>query len=177
MIEMKHVRLFLFMIVASLGVSAPAYAQDGPPPGDAPNDERENERRPNLLAELGLSPEQVQQIRRINQGRRPLMMDAQRRMREANRDLDMAIYASDVSDADFQTRLKAFQSAQAEVVRLRFESELAIRRVLTPEQLIRFRELRQKFTEARRTDNGERRRHRRDGLRPRGGSFRRPLND
>jgi Spy/CpxP family protein refolding chaperone len=45
--------------------------------------------------------------------------------------------------------LKEFQAAQTHVARLRFESELAIRKVLTPEQLTRFRELRRAFGENR----------------------------
>ncbi len=175
---MKHLKLFLFIIVASLGVSAPAYTQDGPPPEDTPNDERPDGRRPTLLAELGLSPDQVQQIRRINQGRRPAMMEAQRRLREANRDLDIAIYGNGVSDADFQSRLKDFQSAQGEVARLRFESELSVRKVLTPEQLIRFRELRRRFAEARKGNDRERRMQRGQPRPPmQEGPFRRPVND
>jgi len=110
-----------------------------------------------LLAELGLSREQVQQIRRANQERRPATMQAQRRMREANRALDMAIYQDVASDDEFHLRLKEFQAAQAEIARLRFESELSVRRILTPEQLGRFRVLRQRFAEERREDRRDRR--------------------
>jgi Spy/CpxP family protein refolding chaperone len=98
----------------------------------------------------------------MNQERRPAMMRAQHRMREANRALDMAIYADTVSDADFQTRLNEFRSAQSELARLRFESELAVRKLLTPDQLVRFRELRRKFAEARES-NMRNRRMRRGG--------------
>ncbi len=160
---MKYFNLFLLLIAGMLVISPPVNAQDGPPPdGAAPADRREG-RRPNLLAELGLSREQVQQIRRINQGRRPAMMEAQRRMREANRDLDIAIYGETVSESGFQSKLAEFQAAQAELARLRFESELSVRRVLTPDQLIRFRDLRRRFTEGR--GNPERLKRRR-GLRP-----------
>ena len=176
---MKHLRLFLLSIVAIAGgLFVPGYSQDGPPPDEIANDERPGMRRPNLLAELGLTREQVQQIRRLNQERRPVMQEAQRRMREANRNLDMAIYGDAVSDAEFQTRLKEFHSAQAELARLRFEGELSVRKVLTPEQLVRFRELRRKFAEARK-DNQQRRRQRRNGNMPpmQDGPIRRPVND
>src|SRR6185436_17750075 len=103
---MRYIRLFLFILIAVSATANALHAQDGPPPGDSgPRDERGDE-RPNLLAELGLSPEQVQQIRRMNQERRPTMMQAQRRMREANRSLDMAIYRDSVNDEEFQARLK-----------------------------------------------------------------------
>ena len=167
---MKYAKLFLFIIAAMITVSAPAKGQDGPPPEDGPHEGRPDDRRPNLLAELGLSPEQVQQIRRMNQERRPAMMDAQRRLREANRDLDIAIYGEAVSEQEFQTRLKEFQSAQADIARLRFESELSVRKILTPEQLVRFRDLRRRFAEMR--NNIQQRRERRHD-----GRGRRPMGD
>jgi hypothetical protein len=54
-----------------------------------------------------------------------------------------------VNDADVQTRIIEVQTAQADVAKIRFTNELAVRRVLTPQQLIRFRELRQQFEEER----------------------------
>jgi Spy/CpxP family protein refolding chaperone len=125
-------------------------AQDGPlpenvnarPMADAPPGER-----PNLLRELGLSQDQVREIRRLNQQRKPQMNAAAQRLRMANRALDEAIYTDTVSEEDFQSRLREFQAAQAEIARIRFESELNVRRILTPEQLSRFRELRRRFAE------------------------------
>lgn len=104
-------------------------------------------RRPNLLAELDLTPNQIQQIRRINADRKPLLRAAQQRFREANRNLDAAIYADDADEVEIQARLKAVQVAQAEVIKIRSTTELAVRQILNPEQLVRFREIRQKFTE------------------------------
>ena len=176
---MRHIKLFLFLIILTAGISlAPAYAQEEPQPQDADDISRPNLRRPNLLAELGLSPEQIRQIRRMNQERRPLMMRAQERMRTARQDLDLAIYGDNVSDADFQARLKEFQAAEADLARLRFEGEMSVRKVLTAEQLIRFRELRRRFAEARQ-NNQQRRRQRRGGRFPpmQDGPLRKPVND
>jgi Spy/CpxP family protein refolding chaperone len=122
----------------------PQHSDVRQPPADQPGDGRGN-----MLRQLGLSREQIQQIRRLNVDRRPLMEEAQRRFREANRSLDAAIYADEVIDADVQARLKDVQLAQAELQRLRFMNELAVRRILTPEQLVRFREMRRRFEEAR----------------------------
>ena len=71
--------------------------------------------------------------------------------------------ADTVSDEEVQARLKEVQAAQAELVRLRFENELAVRKVLTPEQLVRFRELRQRFEQMRENFQDKRRDMRRDG--------------
>lgn len=171
---MKHTKLFLFMLAVMITGSLTAFGQDGPPPDDAqrPSD-RPEAQRPNLLAALGLSPEQVQQIRRMNQGRRMEMRRAQHRVGEATRALDVAIYADTFSEADYQSRLKDFHAAQAEVARLRFESELSIRKVLTPEQLVKFRDIREQFAQKRRDNMQERR----DGRGGRGGRGFAPRRD
>jgi Spy/CpxP family protein refolding chaperone len=137
----------VLLTVAAFAVfSCAAFAQDGPPPG---RDGRQNDRQPNPIEQLGLSPEQVKQFRELNQRHRPLMNDAQKRMRDANRELDMAIYADVVSDEDVRSKLKAFQEAQLEINRLRFVHELNIRKLLTLEQLVRFREMRRRFADSR----------------------------
>jgi Spy/CpxP family protein refolding chaperone len=116
-------------------------------PGGAPNKMAERPRRPNLFAELGLSPEQRQQIRQINQERKTVVRDAQQRLRDANRNLDQAIYGDNVNESEIQARLKAVQTAQAELIKLRFTNELAIRKILTAEQIVRFRTLREQFAQ------------------------------
>ncbi len=135
--------LLFFLITAGFAVS---MAQVSPPPDDgrplldaSPNGKAT---RPNLLRILGLSPEQMRQIRRMNQARKPLVEAATQRLRAAGRALDEAIYADNVDDAVVQDRLKEFQLAQAQVAKLRFTSELEVRKILTPDQLARFRDLR-----------------------------------
>lgn len=130
---------------AAFGQTAPA-ATETPA---APDVKKPQDMRPVVLGQLGLSRDQVQRIRRVNVERKPLMDEAQKRLREANRVLDEAIYADQVNEADVQARLKEAQLAQAEVVRIRFMNEFAVRRILTPEQLVRFRELRAKFEQSR----------------------------
>lgn len=153
MISSKLKILVLTLLLAAVSADF-ASAQDSPPPDaqrqqlDAP----QNGKRPNLFRELGLTREQMQQIRRINMARKPQMEEATRRLREANRNLDTAIYSDTVDETDVQTRLKEFQLAQAEVAKLRFISELAVRKILSAEQLVKFRELRRKFAEAVRPD-------------------------
>lgn len=102
-------------------------------------------KRPNLLRELELSPEQIQQVRRINQERKPIMQESQRRLKAANDALDAAVYGDSENNSEIQARLKEVHAAQLEVLRNRTTTEQSIRRVLTPGQLGRFRELRQEF--------------------------------
>lgn len=153
-------KTLLGYLVAILLFSAmPLFAQNNAedtsvkPPTDQT---KERSDRPNLFRELGLTPDQIAQIRGINIERKPLMEAATRKLREANKNLDMAIYADAPNEADVQARLDEYRQAQAEVVRLRFMSEFAVRKVLTPEQLVKFRDLRRKFAEMRRARQAER---------------------
>lgn len=146
----RTIRLFPFVFVAVIAFTGLSVSAQ-PPSSERPGRERRQagERRPNLMAELGLSPEQMQQIKTLNAERRPLMQQAQRRLREANRALDAAIYADTVNDAEVSARMADYYAAQNDAASLRFNNELAVRKILTPEQLLRFRELRKRFAEAR----------------------------
>ena len=141
-----HIHTRIFMLVTAIVLfAAAAFAQDAKPPETQPTPNQPQDVKTNALRQLGLSQEQVQQIRRVNISRKPLMDEAQKRSREANRLLDEAIYADTINESDVQARMKEAQLAQAEVIRIRFMNEVAVRRILTPEQLTRFRELRQRF--------------------------------
>jgi Spy/CpxP family protein refolding chaperone len=142
----------IYTTLTLLLVATGVLAQDArptdvsaPPAGQPPLQDV----RANFLRRLGLSQQQMQQIRRMNQARKPLVDDTQRRLREATRALDDAIYADQVVETDVQARLKEFQLAQADVARVRFMNELGVRRILTPEQLVLFRNLRRRFEEVR----------------------------
>lgn len=105
--------------------------------------------RTDILLQLGLSREQRQEIRRLNADRKPLMQAAQSRFREANRLLDESIYADVIDEMAIWQRLRDVQTAQGEVQRIRNTSELSIRKLLTAEQLVRFRDIRQNFERGR----------------------------
>lgn len=101
--------------------------------------------RPSLMLQLGLSAEQIQQIRELNAGRKPQMAAAQIALRGAVKALDEAIYADVVDERLVTERIRELQAAQSEVVGLRFSGELALRKILTADQLTKFRELRRRF--------------------------------
>ena len=154
MLNNKYPKLMVFLSLLLFG-GIGVFAQNGPPP-ERPQDARfgppgppPEDERPNILRELGLTREQFQAVRRINAERKPVEQAARQRFQEANRALNMAIYSDSVNDADFRGRLTEFQSAQAELARIKFSNELAIRKLLTPEQLVRFRDIRKRFAEVR----------------------------
>lgn len=140
----KIILKFIFFTLAFTFSAANIFAQDEDVPNEV-NRQAKNPTRAELLRELGLTQEQVQQIRKLNAERKPLMQEAQRRLREANRNLDLAIYADKVDEQVIQTRLKEVQESQAEVQKIRANTELEVRKILTPEQLVKFRDLRETF--------------------------------
>lgn len=150
----KGIVINLILIAfAALALRASAFGQDTAKPAETPQPSptpaKPVDMRTAVLGQLSLSRDQLQQIRRVNQERKPLMDAAQARLRDANKVLDEAIYSDQMDEPGFQAKLKEAQAAQAEVVRIRFINEFAVRRILTPEQLVRFRVLRQKFEEDR----------------------------
>jgi Spy/CpxP family protein refolding chaperone len=133
----KSLFIFTILLLASFTFAGAQNLQDRP---------KDDKMRPmELFRRLGLSQEQMQQIRRINQEKQPAMREAQKRLGDANRALDIAIYADTVDENDIQARIKEVQAAHDEVIKIRSSIELAVRKVLTAEQLAEFRRLREEM--------------------------------
>src|ERR1035437_282697 len=143
---------FLVIAAVSLFVLS-AYGQDTAPQTNRPVTEKppaQNTQQPlNLLRQLGLTPDQVHQMRQLNIERKPILNEAQRRFRDANKSLDEAIYSDRLDENEIDLRLKEVLAAQDELAKVRYANELAVRKILTPEQLVHFRDLRQKFEQQR----------------------------
>src|SRR5436305_4347650 len=95
-----------------------------------------------LLGQLNLSQEQIGQMRAIQGESVPQARELTRRLNQARRALDEAIYSDTVDESLIEQRARDVAEAQAALVRLRAQTELRVRRVLTPEQLQTFRDLR-----------------------------------
>lgn len=95
-----------------------------------------------LLSELNLTAAQVTQMREIREQSVPQARELTRRLNQARRALDESIYSDTADEALVEQRAREVSEAQAAVVRLRAQTELRVRRVLTPEQLQTFRDLR-----------------------------------
>ena len=144
-----------FFLLAGLAVMTAMVSAQDPKTVDVANKQRPPVEEPipddrgEMLRMLGLSPDQMRQIRRINMERNPQLNAAVERQRMANQALDAAIYAEQANEADVQARLRELHAAHGEVLRNRFMKEFAIRRLLTPDQLVKFRRMRERFERAR----------------------------
>jgi Spy/CpxP family protein refolding chaperone len=143
MINANLQKLF-FAVILVCGAFSFAFAQNGEPP---PGDDFAPPRRPNLLQELGLSRDQIQQLRQINREWNPRKQQAQRAFQEAKRELDEAIYLDEANESIINQRKEAVKAAHSEFVNTQTTMQTLIRRILTNQQLARFRQLRQQFAQ------------------------------
>src|SRR5215210_7937730 len=121
---MLKIKLLFTLLFLTFGFSA-VKAQNNP---NAQKQQFDEPPRPQLLRELGLRPEQLRQIKMINGENREKMREANFRLRDARMNLDAVIYSDKTDDALVETVLREFQNAQAQVIKIRTMTELAIRK-------------------------------------------------
>ena len=154
---------WVFALLLLPAARAAAQEPGAQVPGQEPGTGRpDRDRGGSLMRRLNLTPEQLLQLREIRRQGEPAARELARRVRLARRALDEAIYADAAEEAAVEQRSRELAEAQAALVRLRASTELKVRRVLTPEQLRLFRDLRR---QAQRRQMLERRR-RGAGARP-----------
>jgi len=102
---------------------------------------------------LNLTSDQIQKIRAINADLKDQRQVANQRLRQAQRALAEAIESPNPNEAVIEQRSHEVADAQATTIRLRSLTEARILQVLTPEQRIRLREIRQRNQALRRSGN------------------------
>lgn len=137
--------LFLLPLLAASSATAQSAAPAASPAsGDARQGEpsRANPGQFELIRALNPTPEQLARIAEIRRETDEQMRQAGVRVRRARRALEESIYANDAVDALIEERTREVAEAEGARARVRAAAELKVRRVLTPEQLGAFRELR-----------------------------------
>ena len=162
---MKTARTIIAITFAIL-CTATIHAQNPRPRDRGPENRPQEVGRNAMLRRLNLTDEQLESVRRINKERRSAMEASMQRLRKANQLLDEAVYSDSYDETTVSGRLAEAQAAQSEVIALRTQMESAIRRILTPEQLNRFRMMRQRRENAPGMRPGSEREMRRPGMRP-----------
>lgn len=105
------------------------------------------------IEQLRLTPEQRQKIRAIRESSRQERTMVTLRLRETNVALQQAMDAETIDEALIEERLRDAAAAQAAAMRLRIQTELKIRRVLTREQLATLKTLQMQAQELNRERN------------------------
>lgn len=124
-------RTILLLATILLSCSGLSYAQELAP-----------STTPDPIEQLRLTPEQRQRIRLLFEASKDERQSLNRRVREANVALDQALDADRVDETVIDQRVNELATAQAAQMKLRIQTEVKIRRELTPEQLATLRRLR-----------------------------------
>jgi Spy/CpxP family protein refolding chaperone len=104
----------------------------------------------NLPAELGLTPQQTQQWREINREFRNQEMTATLKMREARLALNEAMESANPNEEVIKRRAKELADAQSAVTQLQALRQARVLQMLTPDQRIKLKEIRERTQAMRR---------------------------
>jgi Spy/CpxP family protein refolding chaperone len=130
------------------------------------------------LAQFNLTPEQIQKWRAINAELKDQQQAATLRLRQARRALAEAIESPTSNEELIKQRAKEVSDAQAATTQLQALRQARILQMLTPEQRLKLREIRQQNMAARRPNNQQLQRNglgrRQDGS-PRNGNNAAPV--
>ena len=100
---------------------------------------------PNLQAELGLTPDQIQKWRALNQELRPQEVVGNLKVREAKRALSEAMEAPTPNEDLIKQRAKEFADAQSAMTQLQVLRQARVLQILTPEQRVKLKEIKEKI--------------------------------
>jgi Spy/CpxP family protein refolding chaperone len=133
----------LAVLMLSLG-SAIAFANPNSPLPQVIAQTPEQQRRPirdksQLIQELNLTPEQSQQIQTIQNQYREQISQRRQALRQARQEL-LDLMAGTAAESQIREKYRQVATLQQQVSDNRFDSMLAMREVLTPEQRRQFAE-------------------------------------
>ncbi len=160
---MRNVLLSALFLMIVAGLSADASAQSVVSGGRSNTEHKVGKKRPNLFQELGVTADQREQIRELRRQGREEFNEAQKRLREANKALDAAVYADVLDEQHIEQLISRRNEAEVALSRLKTMSELSLRKILTPEQVVKFREIRSRFAKREREIRREHQRNRKRG--------------
>ncbi|MCA1643477.1 MAG: Spy/CpxP family protein refolding chaperone [Acidobacteria bacterium] len=165
MVRIKKISV-AFVALLALAVAPRTAAQGGAPPApalDRASQEQQQQTQAGadqleLMRALNLTPEQRALIAKIRRETEEQTRLDNVRVRRARRALEEAIYAETADESLIETRSREVAEAEAARARTRAGAELKVRRVLKPEQLGTFRELRRQASPGlrRRIERGRR---------------------
>ena len=138
-LNLKSVVIALSLVILA---AVPLYAQTPIP--DQPASARPGRNfGGDPIRQLNLTAEQREQIRIIREQSRDERATINQRVRETNRALEEALDSDNPNQSVLEERIQELSLAQAEAMRMRIKTEVKIRQVLTSEQRIMLKEMRQ----------------------------------
>jgi Spy/CpxP family protein refolding chaperone len=149
--------LTLVLLLAGAWAHAKAQGPTTQNPVDPPQIQTNQANQIPDLRPLNLTPDQLQKIRDINSDMKEQRQTAGLKVRQARRALDEAVESPTPNQALIEQRSRELADAQAGMIRVRSLVESRVlQEVLTPEQRLRLREMRQRNQALRRGANQQR---------------------
>ena len=157
--QLLPISALLVLTTLTVLAQSPQDPQPNTPPAGA---------GPDILEQLHLTPDQAQRIRQIQRQTREERAAIGDRLRESNRALEDALYAPTLDETLIEQRMQAVATAQSAQLRMRIQTEMRIRKILNPDQLAVWSDLRLKAGDVirNRQENGRPIRPGAEGLRP-----------
>ena len=109
---------------------------------------------PNLQTELGLSPEQIQKWRAIGLEFRDQEFAVTQKVRQSKRALTDAMESPNPNEEVIKQRAKELADAQSAMTQLQALRQARVLQMLTPEQRVKLREIREREQALRRQQQG-----------------------
>lgn len=168
---MKHKGKMLMLIVALACGPAVLIVSGQTPQPTSPPQQALPEQPPQQgnfggdpIRQLNLTPEQREQVRAIRESNKAERAEINLRVREANRALQEALDSDSLDEAVVEQRMRELGAAQAAAMRMRIQTEVKVRKVLTREQLVILRNLQLQAQQNERLRRREERQQRRQAL-------------
>ena len=152
----RSLGVILFLSAAELlGSAQTQNPQTVPVEPQTQNQQQTNQpnQAPALIDQLNLTPEQIQKWRAVNLELKNDQQAANQRLRQARRALADAVEASSPNEDLIKQRAHDVSDAQASIIQLQALREARMLQILTPEQRLKLREIRQRQLAIRRTQN------------------------
>lgn len=108
----------------------------------------------NLPAQLSLTPQQEQQWREINREFRGQEMTAGMKLRQSRLALNEAMESANPNEEIIKQRAKELADAQSAVTQIQALRQARVLQMLTPEQRVKLKEIRERAQEVRREQKG-----------------------
>ncbi len=108
----------------------------------------------NLPAQLSLTPQQAQQWREINREFRGQEMTAGLKLRQSRLALNEAMESANPNEEVIKQRAKELADAQSAVTQIQALRQARVLQILTPEQRVKLKEIRERAQEIRREQKG-----------------------
>jgi Spy/CpxP family protein refolding chaperone len=131
------------ILLTGAGIVAKAQSPQNPLESAQAQSQNQGNQIPDF-GPLNLTPDQIQRIRAINAELKDERQTAVQGLRRAQRSLAEAIESPTTNESLIDQRSREVADAQAATIRIRSLSEARILQVLSPEQRIRLREMRQR---------------------------------